>query len=560
MAIVDSKYLNQFQEKLEYLAPDTKVEFIPSPVGGWDALSPLAAMEPQYAVILDNWVPRTGFCEIRGGYNAWVQGLVTDTSVNTLMTYRPPLGSEILFAAIGTQIWNASTYGNPSLSLSGLGGNKWQFVNFTPGGGSSYLLCVNGVDTYRAYSGTWTIPTITGPSSADFIDINVHKRRIFFIKKNSTDAYYLTTDAIQGAATSFPLGALMTKGGRLVSMGTWTVDGGNGPDDLAVWVTSEGQYIVYKGTDITNANAWALVGVFDGESPIGQRCFTKLGSDLLVITQAGILPISKALPFDPSGERSVAITNRIQTEFINSSTRYGSLFGWQTIPFPNQALVITNVPISEGAQQVQYVMNAVTGAWCKFTGWNANCFEIFNDSLYFGDNKGNVNLAYAGGLDLVAPILADMKCAFNYFNEPGRVKTMNFARPLIVADGTLTPTIAVDVDFGDSSPSATVTILTPSGAVWDVSKWDASSWSGGTVTVTNWFSVNGLGTALAMRLQVNLSGGGSSSSASQQSVFDSGVFGTMVFDGNGATLRSGEGVPTLKLNMFEANMQFGGPV
>ena len=93
-----------------------------------------------------------------------------------------------------------------------------------------------------------------------------------------------------------------------------------------------------------------------------------------------------------------------------------------------------------------------------------------------------------------------------------------------------------------------------------MSKWDASSWSGGTITVTNWFSVNGLGTALAMRLQVNLSGGGSSGSAAQQSVFDTGVFDTMVFDGNGATLRSGEGVPTLKLNMFEANMQFGGPI
>ena len=65
--------------------------------------------------------------------------------------------------------------------------------------------------------------------------------------------------------------------------------------------------------------------------------------------------------------------------------------------------------------QVQYVQNFLNGAWTQFQGWNANCFEIFNDELYFGGNNGVVTNAYQGPADLVSPIVADMQCAFNYF-------------------------------------------------------------------------------------------------------------------------------------------------
>jgi hypothetical protein len=205
-------------------------------------------------------------------------------------------------------------------------------------------------------------------------------------------------------------------------------------------------------------------------------------------------------------------------------------------------------------------MNALTGAWTQFSGWNANCFEIFNESLYFGDNDGNVNLAYAGGLDKVTPILADMKCAFNYFDEAGRLKNANMIRPFLIADGTLIPTIQIDVDFADSSISAPVTILSPTGALWDSSLWDASVWSVGSAPVINWLSCNALGTALAIRMIVNLSGGGSTTSAAQSSVFDTGVFDTAIFDGNGAIVASGLGVPVLQCNVFELNMEYGGPI
>jgi len=559
---VSDRYAQSWGSKGSYFDKDVAIKIVPSPVGGWDALSPLAAMEPKYAAAMTNWVPRTGWIELRGGYNAWAQGF-TSAPVNSLMCYRPKTGTQQLFAASDNEIWDVSTNGMPTLVASGLSGDKFQYVNFTPNLSSPYMLGVNGQDAgLGTYNGsTFAFTAITGTTTGIFVNINIFKRRVWLIEPNSTIAWFLGTDAIAGAVDDGQdIGPFLSKGGYLMAMGTWTLDGGQGPDDLAVFISSEGQAVIYKGTDPTNANAWSLVGVFDLPAPIGRRCFLRLGSDLMLITVQGVIPVSQALPFDPSASRSVALTNRIQNAMVLATQSYKNNFGWQLISFPQQMLILLNIPQVENTTQVQYVQNALTGSWTSFNSWNANCFELFNESLYFGDNTGSVNLAYAGGLDLVNPIIADVKCAFNYLDEPGRLKNANLVRPFMVADGTLTPTIQIDVDFEDSTVSAPVTILTPSGAVWDVSLWDSASWSTGLVTVINWLSCNALGTALAIRMVVNLAGGGASSSIAQDSVFDTGVFDTMIFDGNGAVTQSGEGIPTLKVNVFELAVEYGGPV
>lgn len=548
-----------FSSKAPYFGPDVETKIVPVPTGGWDAISPLSSMETQYAVTLINWVPRTGYVEFRGGYNAWCQGLAA-LPVETLMTYRPQSGTQQFFAAVGTEIWDVGLYGLPSLVVSSLSSARWQYINMMPAGGTNYLYLVNGSEAPKIYNGTtWSTPTITGVTPSNLINICLFKRRIWFVEKNSTSVWYLATDAIQGAATEFPLGSFLTKGGYIIAMGTWTIDGGTGPDDYAVFVTSEGQLVLFKGTNPSDANVFYLVGVFDIPNPIGYRCFVKLGSELGIITEQGLIPISQALPFDPSGVRSVSITNRIQNAMLIAANVGKSLFGWMATTFTQQSLLIMNVPTQENAEQVQFVMNMLTGAWTSFNGWNANCFEIFNGSLYFGDNDGNVNLAYAGATDLSASIVADMKCAFNYFDDPGRNKNMSMLRPLIVADGTIIPTLSVDVDFADSSSAAPVVLLNPTGAVWNFSQWDEAIWSSGAATVNNWLSVTALGTALAVRMQVNLGGTGSTSLGTT-SVFDTGVFDTMVFDGNGAIVGSGTELVTLRINAFEALMQFGAAI
>lgn len=540
----------QPEAKEPYLQQDVSVPPVPAPIKGWDAMSALANMDPSFAVTLDNWVPRTGWIELRKGFQAWVQGLFAGP-VETLATYRPVGNPEKLLAMAGGSIFDVSDAGIPITLLTGLSNNRWQYLNFQPALGQSYLVLVNGIDPYTLYDGTtFTNPVVTGVSATSFITVTMFKRRLWFTQENSMSAWFLDTDAIQGPATEFPLGSLMSQGGFLMSIGTWTIDGGDGPDDFIAFISSRGQVAIYQGTDPTDANAFALVGVFRLPPPIGRRCAVGLGSDLYVVGQQGVLPLSQALPYDPSGVRSVAITSRIQNAMLNAATSFKNNFGWMMITYPSQSLFFLNVPLEENGNQMQFVQNQLTGAWFRILGWNANCFEVYNDDLYFGDNNGNVQHAWQGLADLVSPILADMKCAFNYFDDPGRIKRVTMVEPFLVTSGVIVPTISIDVDFGDSAPVAPVASILPGGAQFDFSTFDSSVFATGDQTITTFLSAEAIGRALAIRMQVNVAPSGPGG----QSVFDTGVFDVAVFDGFAGV--DGD----LQVNAFNVVIEKGAPL
>ena len=546
-------------QKLPFPAPDVVTKVVPVPTEGWDAISPLASMDPKRAPILDNWVPRPGWVELRQGFSPW-NWLGSNSPVETLMVRRTVANADKMFAAMGSTIYDVTTLGTVTAVVTGLSSARFQYINYTPANGTTVIQCVNGIDALRMYDGTsWTTPSITGfpggLNTTDITNIAAAKRRIWYVMSNgsgggSTLACFMPTDAIMGPiGGSIDLGALWTKGGYLVAIGDWTVDGGNGPQDYVCFLSSRGQITIYQGTDPTSSTGWSIVGTFDIAPPISNRCLTRVGSDLGIISQQGVLPISQVLPFDPSADRSVAITARIQNAMAQASMTASNNFGWQLLTYPQQQLTILNVPISENSLQYQYVMNALTGAWCRFTGWNANCFEIVNDALYFGGNDGTVNLAYDGGLDLGSPIPANMQCAFNYFDDPGRTKRMTMAQPVMLASGTILPQISIDEDFATSTNASTVTILT-GGALWDTAEWDIDKWPSVTNTTVNpWLSTQAIGHALAIHMVVNVSPQVSTNIGE----FDIGVFDTAQFDqGVSGT------APTLQVNAFNTILELGG--
>jgi hypothetical protein len=545
-------------QKIQYLAPEVEAKVIPSPTDGWDQISPLAEMDPKRAPILTNWVPRPGYVEARQGYYVWNN--IGTAPVETIMVYRPANGGQTMFAASGSSIFNVSNYAVQNQVVTGLGSARWQWTNFTTSATPpvvSVLQCVNGVDPLYQWNGTaWSTPVITGLSfgdtTANFINIFAQKQRLWYIVANSTRVYFLGTDAIQGAVAGFQdLGTLFSRGGSLLAMADWTIDGGNGPQDYVAFISTQGQIALYAGTDPTNASAWSLVGVFTIAPPIGYRCAWQIGSDVGIITQQGVLPISQVLPFDPSADRSVAITARIQNAMAQAAQNGADLFGWQLMTYPMQQLLVLNIPLEENAAQQQFVMNTLTGAWCEFTGWNANCFEVFNNQLYFGDNSGNVGLAYSGLTDAGAGVVLDMQCAFNWFDEPGKEKRMTMIQPLLTTQGTVSPALAVDTDFFTSSVVNTINI-TGAGAVWDTAIWDQSLWSTGTTNYTSWLSVEAIGHAFAARMHFTLPSSGTEGSLP---VFDVAMFDDSTFDKG----FNGEAI-VLQVNAFNALLETGGAV
>ncbi len=519
---------------------------VPPPVWGWDALNPVAAMKPDHAIRLVNWFPQTSWVELRNGF---VRHCDTGTGepVESLMAYQGASSAK-LFAASDDVVIDVTT-ATPAAGLTGMSNARFQHTNFSTTGGN-FLYIVNGADEPRYFDGSaWATATITGEDAADWVLPNVFKNRLFFIRNNSTAFDYLPVDSIQGAATSFELGGLMSMGGYLMSMSTWSVDAGDGPDDYAVFVTSRGQVIIYKGSDPDNApEDWLLVGIFNMGAPIGRRCLTRVGADVAIICIDGVLPLSRAMIFERAAVVKISLTERIQKVMNQSARDYKDNFGWQLIGYPQGLRAILNVPVLENEEQIQYVMNTITGAWCQFDGHNACCWELLNDALYFGGNNGVVYLADESGSDDGEAIEADMMTAFIPYGSPGSLKRWVECQPLIKTDNQVTPGIAFNVDFKDNAPlSVTESIITP-GAQWDLSAWDQALWSGEEEVQVDWLGASGIGHWMSIRLVVNI----------QSNSLPDGLWGEAVW-GGGLWYTAAPNTPevTLELNGFNVVYETG---
>jgi hypothetical protein len=283
----------------------------------------------------------------------------------------------------------------------------------------------------------------------------------------------------------------MNRGGYIVAHGTWTIDAGQGVNDHYVIMTNKGQVIVYQGNDPTSSTTWSMVGVWDIGAPVGARALYKYAGDMLIISQDGVVPLSGALQSSRVQPR-VAITDKIQYAISESVTNYATNFGWQLMYVPTINQLWLNVPVQAGTNQQQYVMNTITGAWCNYTGWNANCMEMYLDEPYFGGN-GYVAHAYNGSSDAGSNITAFGLQAFNNFSNAGTLKRFTMSRPILRTDGSPAIFAGINIDFNTSDSTAPLTFSPSSYGAWDSGLWDATSWGGALNVLQNWQGLNGVG-------------------------------------------------------------------
>jgi hypothetical protein len=367
----------------------------------------------------------------------------------------------------------------------------------------------NGVDAPRNYNGTaWSTPAITGVTTTKLRDPILYAERQFFIEDNSLKVWYLPVDSIAGAANVVDVASFMTKGGFIVAHGTWTIDAGNGVNDHYVIMTNKGQIIVYQGIDPTSVTTWSMVGVWDIGAPIGRKSLYKYAGDMLIICQDGVVPLSGALQSSRVQPR-VAITDKIQYAISLAVTSYAHNFGWQLMYVPTENQLWLNVPIEQGQNQQQYVMNTITGSWCNYTNWNANCMEMFDDEPYFGGN-GYVAHAYYGNTDGGNNIASFGLQAFNNFSNAGTLKRFTMSRPILRADGAPSVYAGINIDFDLSDTSTILNYVPVNYGAWDSGIWDASTFGGGQTVYQNWQGLNGVGyygapVVKALSAQLNVS-------------------------------------------------------
>jgi hypothetical protein len=514
---------------------------IPAPIGGWDAQSPLAAMPPQNAVILDNWIPRSGYVEIRRGYIPQQTG--TPGPVETLMAYRGGPTGDKLFAASAGNLYDVTALGG-ALSApvySGATSNRWNYSGFSNPGGE-WLIAVNGADTPIGYNAAaWAaLPTITGSSGSITLNpdklfcVCPHQGRLLFGELDTLHVWFPAAGAVGGAMQLLDLGSVFNKGGRLVGIATWSWQFGVTADEYAVFMTDQGQIALYSGIDPSNASDWALTGVYNFGPPVGPRALVTYGADLALITTDGIIPLSQALKLDRTQDNTVALTAQIKDVFSQAVRAYSGNYGWQGLLYPGDttssdtdadggSLAIFNIPISTLGTSMQFVSNLSTGAWCRFLNIDAFCWETANNAVYFGGAEG-VYQWDVGASDDGQTITAEMKTAFSSFGS-ATTKRFTMIRPLLKTSGLVQPAIDVDTDYQNNVPTATPTVV-------DV---------GSTTPETrfDWTSIGGIGYVAAPHMVVSLR----DDPSVENLATDAGLLNTLGVDAEGDTLAATPGLP-----------------
>lgn len=479
-------------------------------------------MKEDEAVILDNWFPEESWVRVRRGISehtpervyladeegntltaengdllVYTHGI--DGTVESLMAYNGP-ASNNLFAAVNGEIMDITTAGEPlTPDYQGLSNDRWIHTMFGNSAGN-FLYIVNGEDAPRYFDGSsWTIPELTGPTAADLAYVAAFKQRLLFAENGSLSFWYTASvETISGALTEFRLDAYCKLGGYLMAIGTWTRDGGAGIDDLAIFITSEGEVLIFSGTDPGSADSFALVGTFFVGKPLGRRCVVKWGGDLIVITENGFIPLSRALTAVDTKE--IAVSNKISGAVADSVRLYKDNFGWQPVVYPAGNMFLVNVPVIESGVAYQYVMNTTTRSWCRFTGIDVACWEVFKGNLYAGGTDA-VYQADTGEDDLDENIETDALTSFSYFRRRGVKKILRMARPVMETIGTALIAIEANMDFEQRMPTAVPTFTADEGSEWNLAEWDVAAWGAGVTIQKDWKQISGVGIAAALRMR-----------------------------------------------------------
>jgi hypothetical protein len=447
---------------------------IAAPVKGWIAHGTPVNADPLTALIMENWFPEAQELVARAGYE-YHSSAFSGVGVEWLMPYTSGTDSK-LFACGGGEIKDISAGGNlaaAAADVTGLANDEWYHTMFaTPAG--QFLVCANGEDAVRNYNGSaWSTPTITGVSSSTLIYPHAHASRLWFIQVGTTDLWHLDPISIAGPAQKFSIGAMLDKGGSITAIGTWSMDAGDGMDDFFVVVTSEGEIVVYQGTDPTDADLWSRVGKFSIGKPIGRRCLAKVGGDLAIMSEDGIVSAALALKLDRGVISEKSITAPIRDAYNLAVRRARDVAGWQMITYPLRNQFIVNVPGTGSVPTCQFVMNTATGAWTKFVGMPAECWAYFDGGLYFARSNGRVLHADATARDGADEIDLAVLPAYNHFGARGRQKHVKMCQPIYFSDtpSINPPAVSIAVNYempteGSAEPPALVGYFTWGSSIW----------------------------------------------------------------------------------------------
>lgn len=448
---------------------------LPAPIKGLNRRDAVGNMDCACAISMDNYIPYEDKVVLRQGYVSYAQ---LSGAIKTLAAFTVGAQSELL-AVSGHKIYNISSKNNiyeyPDVFLSEDNCHTVQYKN--------YLYFMNGIDIPKVYytdnNGNEHLQDwgFTGDNlnAAAAISGSVSKQRLWFIEKGSLRVWYAENAGnVAGTLQCFDLSQVCRFGGSLMAVADWTLDGGQGMDDLTVFITSEGEVVVYSGSNVNDADDWKLRGLYKISRPIGYDCCLSYQGDVAVITRDGYLSLSAALVVDKVDNSQVAFSDVIRDLVKKRTEMYANKDGWQGIIYATGGYALFNVPLHKGFEQ--HVININTGAWCRFTDINSYCWTEFNKQLYFGSDDG-VYLFDEGYSDNGNPIIGEVAQAYTDLGSV-RLKKIQLINPRTKSLYKYKLTIYTDTDMQKNSTQYCENIGFGGGVKWNEAKWSSTVKSG----------------------------------------------------------------------------------
>lgn len=490
----------------------------PAPGGGINAVDPIASLDPKFAVLSNNMIPDGRGLRVRTGS----QQFATSVGASDIRTIIPLQGA----TAAADRLFCASTAGIYDISAGGAG--PWvvnaAFISSAGDAGfgvwTDYVLdngahyafyadAVNGLFQYTA-PGPWaaTGGAITGPAggSAQLMFVMQHKGRLWFVENNSARAWYLATGAVAGACTRFDFGNKFKHGGTLVGLWNWTVDGGIGVDDHLVALSSGGDVIVYKGTDPSTAATWDVVGqYYIGGVPAGRRQGASVGGELFLLSQLGVLPMSRLISGAPVQTNDIYASRNISPLITTEMALSRNQTGWELRSIPSESVFVAAVPKQTGLAYKQYAMSTKTQGWCVFQDLEYVTGDVYQGTFYIGSSAGvvykmtghsdKVVLAGTGGNAITFSVIT----AFSDLAESAAYHQVQFLRPVFRASAVPLYNITARYDYNTDDYTGLPVSTTTTAFLWDAatSLWDAAIWGADAATIESVVGGTGIGRAVA---------------------------------------------------------------
>lgn len=351
-----------------------KPQFIPFPIGGVNLLDSPINVQPNEATDLENYIVTQQGLKQLGSYSTY-QSFAT--GVSRVFGYQSPVGNWHVITCGDSKIYNDTVDVTGGVAVTS---NAWQASQF-----GGFVFLTNGVDqTIRLNVATAAVTAAawTGVTDSTFIQSCNYKSRFYAVVKNSLSIWFATAaNSSTGPMTQLDLTSVVHDSAAISFITSWSYNQGLSNDELFVIVLTSGEVIVFSG-DYPLASNWTIAARTNIPLPAGNRAFVKLGQDVYVATNRGLLSLSQV--FQGRSQDAIYYSISRKLGFLNSN-------------FDNcEPAVSTNQPLiyfSAVSGQLIFCLNYELGAWSILsyaqatpTISNATGLGAANNNIYYASN------------------------------------------------------------------------------------------------------------------------------------------------------------------------------